>query len=457
MQENTEKKSFHSRFGYIMVAAGAAIGLGNVWKFPYLAYKNGGGAFILIYILICFFLAHPLVEVETAIGRHSKSNAIDAYGNIHKKWKFIGVINVICTVLIDMYYIVVSGYVLKYAVMYFTGANFGNDVAQFYNDFISNPWKPILYAGILMVIIVFFLSFGITKIVEKINKIIMPLLLVILLVCGIWALFAFDGAIEGLKFYFIPDFTNFTWKSFADAAMQSMFSVGFGWAIFTTLGANVKDSANIKKDSAMVTAFDTLVAIIAGLVVIPSVVGSGSNMVAGPSLIFIALPQIFAKIPGGTILGAFFFISIIFAVVSSYFTFLEIPVKCVEEKCKISHKKATIFTAIFIFCGAILCALSQGNGVLSWIKMPWIDASAGVIFYNIYDWVDCLSGYILLPLGCLFTAFFCVKIWGFKEYELELTQNGRDGRLNLFSKIDIGIIIPILTIIVVLNCFGIIS
>lgn len=459
MSSTTQKatSNFNSRFGYIMVAAGAAIGLGNIWKFPYLAYGGGGGAFVIIYIILCIVLGHPVVEMESAIGRYAKTNGIDAFGVVHKKWKFIGVINILCTVMIDMYYIIVSGYVLKYAVAYLTGGHFGADKAAYYTNFISDPIQPLIFAGILMIIIVVLLSKGITELVEKVTKVIMPLLFILLVICGVWALFAFDGAIDGLKFYLIPDFSKVTWKVFADACMQVMFSVGIGWSIFVTLGASMSDKANIKKDSMMVTLCDTCVALTAGFVIIPSVVGSGSEMAAGPSLIFLAMTEIFSVLPGGNILGIFFFTALIFAVLSTYFTILEIPVKCMEEKLHINHRMATWITAGLIFLGGILCAWSQGVGLLSNVRLPWWAYGSGVVYYNIYDWIDCFSGYVLLPLGCLLTAFYCCRVWGYKAYEKELTKDGRDGKLSLYNKFIMTVAVPVLTLIVILNCFGFIK
>ena len=456
MSNEGKKANFGSRFGYIMVAAGAAIGLGNIWKFPYLAYGGGGGAFVAVYIVLCIILGHPVVEMETAVGRYAKTNCIDAYGVINKKWKFVGVVNVICTILIDMYYIIVSGYVLKYAVDFLVGSTFGPDSATYYNNFISAPVQPLIYAGILMLITVVLLSFGITELVEKVTKVIMPLLFVLLIGCGIWALFISPGAIDGLKYYLVPDFSKFTWKAFADACMQVMFSVGIGWAIFSTLGASVSDKNNIRKDSMWVTICDTTVAITAGFVIIPSVVGAGSTMTAGPSLIFLAMTDIFGNFPGGRIIGFFFFTALIFAVLSTYFTILEIPVKCLEEKAKISHRKATVITSVFIFIGGIFCSLSQGSGILSHIKLPWWAFGDGIIYYNIYDWADVFSGYVLLPLGCLLTTLYCVKVWGFKGYEEELIKGGGK-KLSLYDKIIMTVVVPILTLIVILNCFGFIK
>ena len=455
--ENKKTANFGSRFGYIMVAAGAAIGLGNIWKFPYLAYGGGGGAFIVVYIILCIILGHPLVEMETAIGRYARTNAIDAYGAVNPKWKFAGAVNVICTVMIDMYYIIVSGYVLKYAIAFLMGGNFGADKATYYYDFISQPVTPLIYAGILMLITVVLLANGITELVEKVTKVIMPALFVLLLVCGFWALFSFEGAMEGLKFYLVPDFSTFTWKTFADACVQVMFSVGIGWSIFTTLGATLSDGSNIRKDSMMVTICDTCVALTAGFVIIPSVVGFGSEMAAGPSLIFLAMTEIFGSMPGGNIVGFLFFMALIFAVLSTYFTILEIPVKCIQDKCKMSHKKATWVTAAIIMIGGVFCSLSQGYGLLSGVKLPWWAFGSGVVYYNIYDWIDCFSGYILLPLGCLLTAFYVVKVWGFDGYEKELTKDGRDGKLSKYDKFVATFLVPILTVIVILNCFGFIK
>lgn len=454
---NKKTANFGSRFGYIMVAAGAAIGLGNIWKFPYLAYGGGGGAFVVVYIILCIVLGHPVVEMETAIGRYAKTNAIDAYGAVNPKWKFAGVINVICTVMIDMYYIIVSGYVLKYAVDFLIGSDFAPDSATYYNNFISEPIQPLIYAGILMLITVVLLANGITNLVEKVTKVIMPLLFVLLIVCGIWALFISEGAIDGLKFYLIPNWENFTWKAVADACMQVMFSVGIGWSIFTTLGASVSEGNNIRKDSMWVTICDTAVALTAGFVIIPSVVGSGKEMTAGPSLIFLAMTDIFGKFPGGRFIGFFFFTALIFAVLSTYFTILEIPVKCVEEKLKLPHKTATVVTALVIMVGGAVCSLSQGTGLLSGVKLPWWAFGSGVIYYNIYDWFDVVSGYVLLPLGCLLTTIYCCKIWGYKEYEKELTKNGRDGILSKWDRFVMTIIVPILTLVVILNCFGFIK
>lgn len=454
MEKNHAK--FSSQFGYIMVAAGAAIGLGNIWRFPYVAYKNGGAAFILVYILVVALIGKVGVEIETSIGRYGKSNAITSYSKINSKYKFVGWIGIIFTFMLDMYYVVVSGYVLKYAMCFLLGINFGQDKVLFYNNHISNPVSPIIYTAIIILIVTFFLISGITHKVEQVSKYIMPALLILLIGCGIWALFSSPNAINGLKYYIIPDFSQFTLKSFSDVCVQVMFSIGTGWTLYVTLGANISNDENIKKDAIWICVCDTMIAILAGFVIIPSIVGSGSQMEAGPSLIFIVMAEIFEKLPAGRIFGFLFFLTLIFAVISSLFTFIEIPTVCVQEKFKISHKKATIITSLTIFIFSILCAWSQGNGILSFIKIPWLNLQ-GISYLCINDWVDSFSSYILMPIGNIAVSLFCVKAWGFNAYEKELTMNGRDGKLGGLNKIIIAVVIPIFSIIVLLNVLGFIN
>ena len=196
---------------------------------------------------------------------------------------------------------------------------------------------------------------------------------------------------------------------------------------------------------------DTFIALLAGFVIIPTVVGTGSEMSSGPSLVFVAMTQIFETLPGGRIIGIFFFASLIFAVISTFFTILEIPRMYVQEKTHTSHQVSLIITATLVYGGSVLCSLSKG--ILSWLKLPW-PSFQGIAYYDIYDWCDCLSGYVLLPLGVLLTCFYIVKAWGFNEYEKELTNNGKHGKLSMYDKLSLAVICPVLTLIVILHVFG---
>ena len=335
-----------SRFGYIMVAAGASIGLGNVWKFPYLAYRGGGGIFILVYILIVLLLAKPMVEMETAIGRHGRSDTVSVFENINKRWGFVGWMANICTIMINFFYVVVGGWVLRYAIQFILSGNFGEDPNWFYQRIISDPIQPLLYTFVVLFIVVGLLLFGITTIVEKISKVMLPLLFILLIICGFYSMFAADGAIEGLKYYLLPDLGNFSIKVFADAVTQVLFSVGIGWGIFTTLGANVPKENDIRKDALVISYMDTIAAILAGFVIIPAAFGAGVDVQKGPALVFDVMAGIFKNLPGGRFIGSLFFIALLFAVFSSLFTFIEISVRTFEIKMKMGRKKAIFSSAI---------------------------------------------------------------------------------------------------------------
>ncbi len=456
MSNNTKKKGeFGSRFGYIMVAAGAAIGLGNIWKFPYLAYRGGGGIFLLTYIVIIMLMAHPMVEMETAIGRFGKADTVTVFEKINPKWAFVGWIANLCTLLINMYYVVVGGWVLKYAIHFILSGEFG-DTSVFYNNVISAPVEPIVWALILLVGVMFMLLFGITEIAEKVSKVIMPALFVLLVFCGIYACVVTPGAAEGLKYYLLPAPENFSFKVFADAATQVLFSVGIGWGLFTTLGASLPDSNNLKSDALMVSVMDTLAAILAGFVVIPTAYGAGIELQAGPSLLFKVMTGIYGQLPGGRLIGSFFFIAVTFAVISSLFSFFEVNIKTAEVKLGMGRKKAIFFVGGLIFAGNILCSL--GWGPLSNVTLPW-PSFTGIAFYNFHDWFDCFSGYVLLPLGCLLTCLFVTKGWGWEGYTKEIhkhdPQNAKP--LSKFDKALITVVIPAFMVIVLLNVFGVLQ
>lgn len=454
--KNIHKESgqWNSRFGYIMVAAGASIGLGNIWKFPYLAYRGGGAIFLIVYIIIAFLLAKPMVEMETAIGRNGRSDTVSVFEKIDKNWGFVGWISNVCTIMINFYYVVVGGWVLRYAFQFIFSGDFGEDANVFYQSFISDPLQPIVWSFILLLFVSGMLLFGITNYVEKLSKIMLPILMGLLVFCGIYACFISDRAIQGLKYYLLPDFNRFNVKVFADAVTQVLFSIGIGWGIFTTLGANVPKENNLENDALLISLADTVVAILAGFVIIPAAYGAGIDVQKGPSLVFDVMANIFNSLYGGRIVGSFFFIALTFAVISSLFSFIEISVRTFEIKMKMGRLKAIVITTVVIGIGNIFVSL--GFGPLREFRLPWPYAS-GIEFYGLYDWLDCFSGYVLLPLGCLLICFFTVNIWKWNRFENELTMNGRDGKLTTWNRINICLIIPFFMIIVLLNVFGFIK
>lgn len=455
MQEHgAQVGQWGSRFGYLMVAAGASIGLGNMWKFPYLAYRGGGGVFLVVYILVVLLLAKPMVEMETAIGRHSAADTVTAFERINPKWAFVGWMGNLCTLMINMYYVVVGGWVLRYLVQFIFVGDFGGDPAVFFQNFTGDPAQSILWAVGLLIFVSVMLVFGITNTVEKLSKYIMPLLFVLLIICGVYACCINEGAVQGLKYYLLPDFSKFTVKSFADAVTQVLFSVGIGWSLFVTLGANIPKKNNLRSDALFVSFADTVAALLGGFVIIPSAFGAGIDVQAGPALIFEVMSGLFLSLPFGRVIGSFYFLALIFAVVSSLFSFFEINIRTAEIKLKLGRKKATILLTVIIGIGNVLVAL--GFGPMSDFKLPW-PYFGEIARYGLYDWLDCFSAYVLMTLGCIMVSLFVSRVWKWKDYEAELTNNGENGRLSKWDKFCVCFVVPALMVVVILNVFGFIK
>ena len=451
-QTNTGTQQWGSRFGYLMVEAGAAIGLGNIWRFPYLAYQQGGGVFLVVYIIVVALIGHPMVQMETAIGRHTGKDTVTAFQRISKKWGFVGWMANICTLMINMYYVVVGGWVAKYAFQYIISGDFGSDKQAYYDNFTSSTVEPLIWTMIILVFVSVMLYFGITNTVEKIAKVMMPLLFILLIICGIWALIVNDNAIEGVKYYLLPDFSKFGFNTFAQAAVQVLFSVGIGWGLYVTLGANIPKENNLKSDAVMVSVFDTAAAILAGFVVVPSAFSGGVDIQsAGPSLVFNVMTDIFEKLPGGRFIGVCFFLAILFAVISSLFSFFEISIRTFEENRHLGRRNATFLTAGIIGVGNVFVSL--GFGILSGVKLPWVDIN-GINMLGIYDWLDTFSAYLLMPIGCILVCIVIAKVWGFKNYEKEVTNNGKFGHVTLYEKILTVVVVPFFMIIILLTLFG---
>ena len=454
VETTTDVGQWGSRFGYLMVAAGASIGLGNIWKFPYLAYRGGGGVFLVVYLFVVFVLARPMVEMETAIGRHSASDTVTAFERIHPKWGFVGWMGNLCTLMINMYYVVVGGWVLRYMCQFIFVGDFGGDPAAFFKSFTTNPVQSVLWAMILLAFVAFMMLFGITNLVEKMAKFIMPALFVLLIICGVYACSISPEARQGLRYYLLPDFSKFTVKVFADAVTQVLFSVGIGWSLFVTLGANIPKQNNLRSDAIFVSFADTVAATLGGFVIIPSAFAAGIDVQAGPALIFEVMSGIFLNLPFGRVIGSFFFLALMFAVISSLFSFFEINIRTAEFKLKLDRKKATMLLTVIIGIGNILVAL--GFGPMSNFKLPWFYFGS-TASYGLYDWLDCFSAYVLMPLGCIVTCLFVACAWKWKDYEAELTNDGKNGHITMWDKLCTCVLVPLFMVIVILNVFGFIK
>ena len=335
-----EKKTsnFSGQLGFVLAAAGSAVGVGNLWRFPYLAAKDGGGLFLIIYLVLVLTFGFTLLTSDIAIGRKTKKSAIGAYEEMHPKWKFLGVLTFLVPVLIMTYYAVIGGWITKYACVYLTGQASSAAQDDYFTSFITSPVSPVVFGLLFMAVTAFIVYKGVEGGIEKVSKFMMPVLLVLVVIIAIYSLTLkhedADGnvrtGLQGFLYYITPHFEGLTVERFLqillDAMSQLFFSLSVSMGIMITYGSYVKPEVNLNKSVSQVEFFDTGVALLAGVMIIPAVfVFSGTDgMGAGPSLMFVSLPKVFdAMGPAGTVVGVLFFISAIFATLTSCISVLE--------------------------------------------------------------------------------------------------------------------------------------
>lgn len=439
--------SWSSRFGFLMAAVGSAVGLGNLWKFPYLAGENGGGAFVLVYIGLVVLLGFTLMLAEMTIGRHANSDAYGSYNKIKKGWGFVGGIGILSGFLILSYYSVVGGWVMKYIVASFTGT--GTDKAAFFGNFISSPVEPLVYHLIFMGLTAIIVIRGISGGIEKAAKFLMPALFVLLVVTVIRSV-TLDGAMEGIKYFVTPNFSEITLKVVIAALGQVFFSLSLGMGIMVTYGSYLRKDEDLEKDAFIIPSLDSLVAILAGFAILPAVFALGFKPGEGPGLMFITLPAVFENMPLGSIFGALFFILVFFAALSSSISLMEVTVAFGIDKLKWSRKTSVIIFTTLMFIIGIGASLSMGEW--SDFLIPWIDGKS----YGIFDFLDVLTSYYLLPLGGLLGALFIGFVWGVPNAVKEIKIGSKFVTEKLWS-ILIKFVVPILVFLILLSTTGLLN
>ena len=411
---DNSKNSFSSAMGFILTAAGSAVGIGNIWRFPYFAAKDGGGLFLIIYLILFFTLGFTLLTTDVAIGRKTRHNSLSAYGSIKEKWNFLGVITFIVPLIIMTYYSVIGSWVLKYAVDYIRGRMVALSGDTYFSDYISNVGEPIVWNLIFLFATVAIVFMGIQKGIEKFSSIIMPGLVIMIIGMAIYTMtlkhVTSDGitrtAGEGLAIYLKPNLTGVTPGRFMrillDAMSQIFFSLSVSMGIMITFGTYVKDDVNLGKAVVRIQAFDTIVALLAGAIIIPSIyVFSGSGAFnAGPGLMFVSLPKIFLQMgKAGGFLGAIFFVMVIFATLTSCISILETIVANFVELTGGNRRKITLITGcIYGFLSTIICL---GYNVF-YMNMPLPNGSSA----QILDLMDYISNSCLMPFIAFLSSIF---------------------------------------------------
>jgi NSS family neurotransmitter:Na+ symporter len=430
-----------------MAAVGSAVGLGNLWKFPYLAGENGGGAFVLVYIVLIVLLGFTLMLAEMTIGRHANSDAYGSYNKIKKGWGFIGGFGVLAGFLILSYYSVVGGWVLKYIVASFTGI--GPEKSEYFSNFISSPVEPIVYHLIFMGLTAVIVIRGISGGIEKAAKLLMPALFALLVVTVLRSV-TLDGAMEGIRYFITPDFSEITLKVVIAALGQVFFSLSLGMGIMVTYGSYLSKDEDLEKDAFLIPSLDSLVAILAGFALLPAVFAFGFEPGEGPGLMFITLPAVFEEMPLGMLFGALFFLLVFFAALSSSISLMEVTVAFGIDQFKWSRKASTIFFTTLMFIIGIGASLSMG--AWSDFLIPWIDGNS----YGIFDFLDVFTSYYLLPAGGLLGAIFIGFIWGVPNAVKEIKM-GSAFRTEKLWTVLIKFVVPVLVFIIILSTTGLLD
>lgn len=448
MQENT-RDNFSSKFGALAALAGSAVGLGNIWKFPYEAGTNGGGAFLIVYIFFTLALGLPVMLSEFALGRRAQRNAFGAFKLLAPgtKWYYFGLLSIVAAAFILSFYGTVSGWTLEYVWLAVTNAFEGKsagDITDTFNNFISHPYKAVLWQVGFMSLSGIIVLAGVKKGIERYTKLMMPLLLIIIVILGIRAC-TLEGASAGLKFLFYPKFSELTGESILSALGQAFFSLSIGMGVLLTYASYVRRSENITNISIQVITTDTLVAILAGVAIFPAVFAFHIDPQSGPGLVFLTLPKVFQSMAFGQLWSILFFILLTFAALTSAISLLEVVVAYLVEERKMSRMKATIITTFGISSLGVLSTLSFGP--LRGFEL------FGLSIFDLFDYV---SSNILLPLGgillCIFAGWRLDKAVLYDEI-----SNGKSLKLHLFKVyiLILKYVAPASILLILLNVLGI--
>lgn len=417
----SKRGQWSSNIGFIFAAAGSAIGLGNIWKFPGKVGAGGGGAFILIYIIIVFTLGASIMLTELVVGRKTQQNTISAFHTLNPKWTFVGIIGIICGFIVLSYYSVVGGWVLKYVTVYATGANMPGGSQAFFENFISHPLQPILFNFIFMGITVFIVIRGVVGGIEKANKIMMPGLIVLLLILLVRSV-TIPGAERGLAFLTTFDFSKITPTVLLSALGQALFSLSIGLGTTCTYASYLSKKENLAANTGTICLFDTLIAVLAAFIIIPAVFATDTPLGSGGGFAFVALPGVFSALPAGAFFGMLFYILLAFAALTSSISILEAIVAYATEVLHLSRRRAALIAAFLMALVGSIYALSQGALQLHGI---WYTVREGFTFPILGDMMENLTDYLLIPLGSLGFCIFVGWVWGTKHAIEEITQGGR--------------------------------
>ncbi len=455
MNQHKKRSSFSGKIGFVLSAAGASVGLGNIWRFPYLAAKYGGGIFLIVYIFLAMTFGYTMIIAETALGRMTKKSPVGAYDSFGKsKWLSLGGwINAIIPILIVPYYSVIGGWVIKYLAEYLTGKT--QLVAQdgYFGAFISDGLSPEICFIVFSVIVIAIIYAGVQNGIERVSKFMMPILVVLSVIIAVYSVTR-PGAIEGVKYFLVPNVKNFSWMTVVTAMGQMFYSLSIAMGILVTFGSYMRKETEIEAATEQVEIFDTAIAIMAGLMIIPAVFafsgGDAATLQAGPSLMFITIPKVFASMGFGTLTGVMFFVLVLFAALTSSIALTESAVSTFEDEFKWSRKKSTTIIGLIIVSLGSLSAL--GYGPL---------AEVTIIGMQFLDFFDFLTNTVMMPIAAIATCLLVSRVIGVEKIEAEVTVDGAPFKRKKIFAFMIRFLCPVFAAIILIssiaNAFGWIS
>ena len=470
MEKNEKRSSFTGSLGFVLAAAGSAVGLGNIWRFPYLAAKDGGGIFLLCYLILALTFGFTLLITELAIGRKTGQSALTAYRMIHPRMGWVGIAACLVPTLILPYYCAIGGWVLKYLGAFVTGNGMAAVADDYFTGFITAQWSPIIWFLIFLSATMLVVYKGVDKGIETFSKLLMPLLLVLIVGISIFSLtlshtdesgFTRTG-LEGFLVYVVPNFEGMTLKKFlvvlTDAMGQLFYSISVAMGIMITYGSYVKKETNINKSVNQIEFFDTFVAFLAGMMIIPAVftfMGREGMSASGPALMFVALPKVFGEMGSviGSIVGILFFLTVAFAALTSSVSVMEAVTACAMDQFRWSRKKAVIIvTVLAAVMGIVVCL---GYNVLYFeAVLPNTPAGKNA---QILDILDYISNYILMPVVSIATCVFIGWIAKPKTIIEEVTLGGYKFNREKLYLVMVKYITPVLLLILLLQALGIVN
>ena len=456
MEKHGEKRStFSGKLGFVLSAAGASVGLGNIWRFPYLAAKYGGGIFLLVYIILALTFGYTMIVAETTIGRMTKKSPVGAYQSFGKAgWmKFGGWINAVIPILIVPYYSVIGGWVIKYLAGYVMGQ--GTDLASdgYFSAFISDGVSTEICFILFSLFTVAIIYAGVRNGVERVSKFMMPILVVLSVIIAVYSVTR-PEAMTGVKYFLIPNMDNFSWMTVVAAMGQMKYSLSIAMGILVTFGSYMKRDVSIEDSTRNVEIFDTAIAIMAGLMIIPAVFafsgGDAASLQAGPSLMFITIPKVFESMGLGRLVGIMFFLLVLCAAVTSSIALTESAVSTFQDELKWGRKKATVVVGAIMIALGSLSAL--GYGPLAGVK---------IIGMQFLDFFDFLTNSVMMPIAAFTTCLLVSKVIGVKKIEEEVLHGEGTFRRKEIFNFMIKYLCPIFAAIILLssvaNAFGWIS